>query len=552
MDYLRTIVAQSEPLLLFLVIGLGFLLGQIKYRGFKLGVAGVLFAGLFFGGWVPEGAEPLSIAHQVMQIGLILFVYTIGLSSGAGFFASLKSHGLRFNISLVVSLSLGAAATLGVGLWMGLEHGQIAGVFCGGLTNTPALAAVTEFMINSGIGDPRNPAVGYSMTYPFGILGGMMAFQVFALAYRKAAVREKTDADARALKRSSLITAQFEVRNPELYGRAIGELRIQEQTGMVVSRHRHGDGVAVATKYSVLNEGDVLTAAGAEVDIQKAEGYFGAKSVAPQTETSGTIVMRRILVSRKELAGKTIRGLELDRRFNAQITRLRRADIDMVPDHHTFRVALGDRVRVVMPKENAAEVAEYFGDSERSISELDYTALTLGISLGVLLGMIPIPVPGGSFVSLGFAGGPLVAGLILGRLGRTGPLVWSLPLESNNALRHIGLLFFLAAVGVLAGGRFLHALSSSGWQLFTLVFLTTTITTTLMLLLLRHYGQATVVEAIGATSGMQTQPATLARAYDMSKSEDTFVAYATTYPVAMVGKILIAQLIVIICSMLSS
>ncbi|MFH1687267.1 MAG: aspartate:alanine exchanger family transporter [bacterium] len=552
MESVRAIIAQSEPLLLFLVIGIGFMLGQISYRGFKLGVAGVLFAGLFFGAWAPHGSAPMAIAHQVMQIGLILFVYTIGLTSGAGFFSSLKSHGLRFNIALVCALSIGAMVTLLVGRWLSLQPGQIAGVFCGGLTNTPALAAVTELMNNSGIGDPRDPALGYSMTYPFGILGGMLAFQLFSMIYRKAAERETADAEVRARMRSSLTTANFEVRNPDLFGKPIGALRIQERTGMIASRHRHGDAVAVPTKYSVLSEGDILTVVGAEIDVNRAEDYFGTKPVVPSTDPTGTIVMRRILVSQKELAGKTIHELELGRRFNAQITRLRRADIDMVPNYDTHRIELGDRVRVVMPKEKAAEVAEFFGDSERSVSELDYTALTLGISFGVLLGMIPIPIPGGSYVSLGFAGGPLVAGLILGRLGRTGPLVWSLPSESNQALRHIGLLFFLAAVGVMAGGRFLYALSSSGWQLFTLGLLTTTVTTALTLLLLRHYGKATVVEAIGATSGMQTQPATLARAYEMSKSDDTFVAYATTYPVAMIGKILIAQLIIIVCSMLSS
>jgi putative transport protein len=452
MDAIREIIADSEPLLLFLVIGVGFLLGQVQIKGFKLGVAGVLFAGLFFGAWVPPGTEPMTIALQIMQIGLILFVYTIGLSSGAGFFTSLKDHGLRFNIALVTALGIGAAATLGVGLWIGLEPGQIAGVFCGGLTNTPALAAVTEFITNSGIGDARDPAVGYSMTYPFGILGGMLAFQVFSMVYRKAAVQEKAEAELRSQMQSNLTSADFEVRNPELFGKPIGQLRIQKETGMIISRHRHGGVEVVPTKYSVLHEGDVVTAAGAEVNVTKAEGFFGAKSVVTPTEPSGDITMRRILISRKELAGKTIQQLELDHNFNAQITRLRRSDVDMVPDYYTTKVELGDRVRVVMPRKKAAEVAKFFGDSERSISDLDFTALTLGISLGVLLGLIPIPVPGGNFVSLGFAGGPLIAGLVLGRLGRTGPLVWSLPQESNHALRHIGLLFFLAAVGVMAGG----------------------------------------------------------------------------------------------------
>jgi putative transport protein len=546
---LRQIVELSEPLLLFLVIGIGFSIGQIRVHGFKLGVAGVLFVGLLFGGWRPDGAAPFSIAPQVMQIGLILFVYTVGLTSGSGFFASLKSRGLSFNTALVCALGVGAITTLLVGHWMSLEVGQIAGVFCGGLTNTPALAAVTELITNSGIGDPRDPAVGYSMTYPFGIVGGLLAFQIFARVYRKASEGERANADLMTSLKTDLASADFKIKNPELFDKPIGELKIQEKVGLIISRQQHGSVVTIPTKYSVLHEGDVVCAVGTEVKIREAEDYFGARSNEPLEQLGGSITLRRILVSRKELAGQTIQQLEIDRQFNAQITRLRRADVDIVPDHNTV-VHIGDRVRVVMPADKAAEVAKFFGDSERGISELDYTALTLGISLGVLIGMIPIPIPGGGYVSLGFAGGPLVAGLVLGKLGRTGPLVWSLPSGSNNALRHIGLLFFLAAVGVMAGGRFFEALSGNGWQLFVLGLLTTTVTTSMTLLLLRHYGKSTIIEAIGATSGMQTQPATLARAYEMSNSDETYVAYATTYPVAMVGKILIAQLLVIIANLL--
>ncbi len=545
--WLREVVAQSEPLLLFLVIGLGFLLGQLKIRSFKLGVAGVLFVGLIFGGWRSGNDEPLTIAYQVMQLGLILFVYTVGLTSGAGFFAALKTRGLRFNLALAAALVSGGVATLLTGEWIGLQAGHIAGVYCGGLTNTPALAAVTELMSNLGIGDSRDPAVAYSMTYPFGIIGGMLAFTIFQYAFRKAAERERSEAAARTQMKTCVSSAEFEIRNPELFDQPIGAVRVQDKVGLIISRQCHSDTVTIPTKYSVLHQGDVVKVVGSEQDIEKAESFFGARASEKMTELSGAITMRRILVSKKKLCGKTIGELELDRVFNAQITRLRRADVDIVPDHDTI-IQLGDRVRVVMPKEKASEVASFFGDSERSISELDYTALTLGISLGVLIGMIPIPLPGGSFVSLGFAGGPLVAGLILGKLGRTGPLVWALPAESNNALRHIGLLFFLASVGVMAGGRFFTALSGNGWQLFLLGLITTTLTTSLTLLLLRFYGKATIIEAIGATSGMQTQPATLARAYEMSQSDDTYVAYATTYPLAMVGKILIAQLLLLIAS----
>jgi len=549
MSALRDLLLRSEPLLLFLVIGLGYLVGQIRIRGFGLGIAGVLFVGLFFGGWRTENSEPFKIAPQVTEIGLILFVYAVGLTTGPGFFDSLKSRGLRFNVAVVGSLVLGAAATLVLGRTLSLSVGQISGVYCGGLTNTPALAAATELMHRSGIGDPNDPAVGYSMAYPYGVVGGLLAFQLFIAIYRKAFDKERAESEARLKAASRLVTGNFEIRNPALYGKPIGELRVQDEIGVIISRHRHAGKVGIPTKYTILNEGDAVVVVGSEAKVKAAVGYFGAESKDHLEWIRESITMRRILVSRKALAGCTIESLELDRRFNAQVTRLRRADIDMVPTQDTV-LELGDRLRVVMPSDKSADVAKYFGDSERQISELDYTALTLGISAGVLIGMIPIPVPGGTSVSLGFAGGPLIAGLILGKLGRTGPIVWSIPLEANHALRHIGLLFFLAGVGVTAGNRFFQTLSTTGWQLVLLGVVATTLTTALTLFLLRHFGRGTIISAIGATSGMQTQPATLARAYELSGSDETYVAYATTYPVAMVGKILIAQLLILIGNMM--
>jgi len=545
MDEVREILKGSEPLLLFVVIGLGFLAGQVKVRGFSLGVAGVLFAGLLIGAWHPEGTEAFTLAPQETQVGLILFVYAVGLTSGSGFFASLRSQGLRFNIALVVSLLAGAVVTVAAGKWLGLSVGQVSGVYCGGLTNTPALAAVTEMMSGGELGDPRDPAIGYSLAYPYGVIGGLLSFQVFAWILRKRAAAERAEAVQRAAQEDTPAVGDFRVTNPALFGRAIGELEVETKTGLRISRHKHGDKLAVPTKYTTLQEGDLLVAVGTQAALAGGQAYFGEVSGASLERAGGDVCARRILVSHKALAGKTIGSLGLDRKFNAQATRLRRADVDMRA-RPAMRLQLGDRLRVVMPLERQKEVTEFFGDSERAISELDYTALTLGIALGVLIGLIPIPIPGGSSVSLGFAGGPLVAGLVLGRLGRTGPLVWSIPLEANQALRHIGLLFFLAGVGVHAGGGFFTALSSNGVQLLVLGLLTTTTTTVLMLVLMRTFAKASVVSAIGATSGMQTQPATLARAYEMSQSEETYTAYATTYPVAMVGKILIAQLLIVV------
>jgi len=545
----RQALVNSDPLLLFVVIGLGFLVGQIRARGVSLGVAGVLFVGLLLGAWRPEGEAPFVIAPQITQVGLILFVYAVGLTSGPGFFASIRTRGARFNLAMLVALISGAALALVLGLWLELTAGQIAGIFCGGLTNTPALAAVTEMMQGKNIGDPADPAAAYSIAYPWGVVGGLLAFQAFAWAYRKPATVERAEAQARAVEFTKPTSADFRVTNPTLFDKAIGELEVRNKTGLTISRVRHDGDTYVPTKYTRLNQGDLVVAVGSEPAIARGADFFGEKSAEHIERAFEQVCMRRVLVSRKNLVGRTIGSLDLDRTFNAQITRLRRADLDMVPTSGMV-LEMGDRVRVVMPVGKEAEIAQFFGDSERDASEVDYIALTLGIAIGVLLGLVPIPVPGGASLSLGFAGGPLVAGLILGHLGRTGPVVWSLPYESSQTLRHIGLLFFLAGVGVMAGGRFLEALSTNGPQLLGLGFLVTSVTTALTLLLLRHAGKATVISAIGATSGMQTQPATLARAYEMSQSEETYVAYAITYPVAMVGKILIAQLLVILANYL--
>lgn len=549
LEGLRELLQESQPLLLFLVIGIGYLLGQIKIKGIGLGIAGVLFVGLAFGAWQPEGMEPLHIAEEVRVVGLILFVYAIGLSSGPGFFTALRQNGVRFNLAVLAALVLGAIVALVCGRLLGVSSGLASGAFCGGLTNTPALAAVTQMMNAHHPELAMQPTLGYSLSYPFGVLGGLFAFQVLVTLNNAQYAQEESARDAALSDGGKPLSRNYEIRNPKLFGKALGELRVQDATGLIVSRVRHGDEVMVPTKYTAFHEGDVVVAVGKQSHLDKAVEYFGAVSLEHLESNRERIEMRRVLVSNKKLVGKTIEELELDRRFNAQITRLRRADLDIVPTA-MMTIELGDRLRIVMPKESVSDVTQFFGDSERHIAELDYTAITLGICLGVLVGMIPIPIPGGASLSLGFAGGPLIVALVLGKIGRSGPIVWSIPHESNMALRHIGLLFFLAGVGVSAGGLFLRAIEETGWQLILLGFLITTITTATTMLLLRTFAGGSVFATLGATSGMQTQPATLARAHELTRSDQVYITYATTYPVAMIGKILLAQIIVLLGSRL--
>jgi len=501
-DAFQQLLLHNEPLLLFLVIGVGYLLGQIRIGSFKLGVAGVLFAGLFFGAWHPPNTAPPD-QRAVMEIGLILFVYAVGLTSGAGFFASLRLRGVRFNLAVLAGLISGAIVGVALGRMMGLNITVISGAYCGGLTNTPALAAVTELLRGRMPQQVSDPTVGYSLTYPIGVFSVLIIYQLFVALKRRELKAEQEKVAAMAAGAERVVVKNFVVTNPTLFNRAIGELRVQEATGVIISRVRHEGDLFVPTKYTLLKEDDIIVAVGKQADIEKAAEYFGAESHERLELSRENIEMRRVLVSNKALVGKSIAELELDRRFNAQITRLRRADIDMLalPD---ITLELGDRLRVVMPRQLVGEVSRFFGDSERMVAQLDFTALTLGIVIGVLVGMIPIPMPGGGSVKLGIAGGPLVVALILGKWGRTGPIVWQIPLEANQTLRHIGLLFFLAGVGIGAGDRFLTTLRSTGPQLLGLGLVINVVTIGVAMILLRRFGHSSVTGTLCAISGMQT------------------------------------------------
>lgn len=544
---IRDILFHTPVLLIFVVIGLGYVAGQIKIYGFSIGIAGVLFVGLAFGAWQPQGAKPFAIAGLIPELGLILFVYAIGLTSGPGFFHSLKERGIRFNIAALLSLVLGAVLAVVGGYLLGLSPGLVSGVFCGGVTNTPALAAVTQLVAPSE--NVTEPTLGYSVAYPFAILSFLFAFQWLTIARRREFQLEKEALLKNIESETNLVVKHFELRNQKLFGHPIGELRVQDETGLIISRIRHGRNVYIPTKYTLLQEGDIVLVVGAKKNVEKGIEYFGAESSEHIDINSDKIAWRRILVSNKALVGCKIRDLELERRFNAQITRLRRADIEIVPSHEEV-VELGDRLAVVMPAEKTGEVSKFFGDSERGIADLDFTAITLGISLGVLIGIIPIPLPGGSTLSLGIAGGPLIVALILGKLGRTGPLLWVIPMEANHAIRHIGLLLFLSSVGVTAGSHLEKTIVHNGVKLLFLGVLISVVTTVAMIVFLRNFARAGVIATLGASSGMHTQPASLARAYELSESDEVYTTYAVTYPVAMIAKIIFAQLIWIVSSAL--
>jgi putative transport protein len=538
MEALARWLASKELLLLVVVILIGLLLGRLQYRGIRLGSAGVLFGGLVFGAvFQPKVGTGTTV---LKEFGLVLFVYCIGLTSAPGLFTAWRKGGLRLNVVVAAALACAAAAAVLGGRLLGLNSGLIAGVFCGALTNTPALGAVADRLAGTALA--LQPVLGYSVTYPLGVLGALMSLRVFASARRSQLGAELSQ---HVQSQVQIVLANIEVTKPGVTDRSIGELRVRDEVGVVVSRLRRNDELSVPTKYTVLRAGDILTVVGAEPAVAAAVEFLGTRSHEHLEAQRDRVDMRRILVSHRALIGCSLAELELDRRFNAQVTRVRRADIDIVPSNE-LRLQRGDRLRVVAPVQRLPEISRYFGDSERELADLDYVALTLGVALGLFLARVPLPIAGTS-LELGSAGGPLIVAVVLGKLGRTGPLVWSMPYEANLVLRELGLLLFLGGVGIGAGGHLTEVLNREGLGMLSLGAVVTVVAAAVALTLAHTWGRAGVTSSLGATTGMQTQPATLSAAFELcGRSEETYVAYALVYPTAMIGKILLAQLIVML------
>jgi putative transport protein len=540
------LLAENPLLLLFVVIGLGYLIGNISVFGFKLGVAAVLFVGIAFGAL----DKRLALPEHITVIGLVLFVYAIGLQSGPGFFASFRRRGLKYSLLAAILLGTGAITAVIIQKIMGLSAPSASGLFCGALTNTPALAAAVEAAKNLSTNLPaetrefyiNSPVVTYGLAYPFGVFGVMLWFFICGklckidLSKETAALAD-TEADL-------ILSRTFKIINPAIIGKTVENvLSHVGEAGFVLSRIKKGEKTEVVTPGTILESGNLIVAVGDTEAMERALLLFGEQTTEQMPEGIDGISYRRIFVSNKELAGKTIKELRIHRHLQATITRLRRGDVDFVPTPDTT-LELGDRIRVVAPKDQMDKVTKLFGDSLKSIAETDYLSLSLGIVLGVFIGMVPIPLPHGLTFKLGFAGGPLIAGLILGRLGKTGPVIWEIPYNANLVLRQVGLVFFLASIGTKAGGGFGATFQHGGLGLILAGGIITSVVTVSTILIGYKYLKLPMMAVMGMMSGIQTQPACLAYANQQTDSELPNVWYATVYPAAMVAKIILAQIIV--------
>jgi putative transport protein len=523
LDLARDIIGTQPILAIFLAIGLGYLVGQINIFGFSLGVGAVLFVGLAIGAFAPKS----NIVGPIGLTGLIMFLYGIGILYGRQFFEGMAgAAGRKYNLLAFVAVIAGLLVALGLGQMFGIKIGHTLGMYAGSMTSTATLQAALDAMGN------KDPSIGYSIAYPFGVIG-----PILCIYFMTRQVKPSFPAKAQRFHMGEITLGA------NCAGRTLGELSRDLPPGVQVTMVRTGGSNTVPSDEMVLNAGDgLLIVADQQEAVANAAAKFGRLEPGLLAKDRSTLDYIRVFVGKAGVVGVPLAQLKLPAGFPTHLLHVRRYDMDLVPAPDLM-LEFGDRVGVLMPPDKREEIRKYFGDTVKATAEFSYVSLGLGMVLGVLLGLIPIPIPGLGTVTLGIGGGPLIVALILGKMRRTGPMLWTMPLPANIVLRNFGLAVFLAAVGINAGQPFVRTVADSG---LTMLFIGAAIllTTVAIVLLVGHYVMKIPYDdLVGVASGATGNPAILVYSTKMAPTERPDIGYAMIFPSMTIVKVIAVQVI---------
>jgi putative transport protein len=534
---------------LCLVTVLGMVLGRIRILSFRLGVAGILFAGLVFG-YFGVSIDPM-MWEFARDLGLILFVYSFGQEVGPGLLASLRKQGLRLNLLAAGVVLGGGVIALLLHRFAGIPLAAAAGLFSGATTNTPSLAAVQQslkFMPGYTDAVGQLPSVAYAMAYPFGVIGVILTMGGIRLALRVDPRRAAEELEALKEKDTQRLAGiNIEVRNPDLDGIPVIRLVSMVGEGVVISRLARGlRAQEVPRAETKIRIGDRLHAVGTPAMLEKLKSLVGVEISLDLTGTRSEFTSRRIIVTRRAILGKSIQELNLRETYGLVVTRIIRTGIEFSP-RAGFRLQFGDELRVVGKAAAIDTFAEDAGESGERLSQAAVVPMFIGIALGVLLGSLPFKLPGSSVTfRLGLAGGPLIVAILLSRIGSIGPLVWHVPPSANQMLRTIGISLFLAAVGIGAGAGFVETFLRVGVSWFVGGALITLVPVLLASLVARLFFKLNYLSLCGLIAGSMTNPPALAYANSLAPmSDETSIVFVTVYPLTMLLRLFIVQALVL-------
>ena len=519
----RDIIGTQPILTAFLAIGLGYLVGQISIGSFSLGVGAVLFVGLALGAFAPKA----QITGPIGLIGLIMFLYGVGILYGRQFFEGMTgAAGRKYNFLAFVGVIAGLVVALGLGRMFGVRIGHTLGIFAGSMTSTATLQAALDVMVN------KDPSIGYSVAYPFGVIGPILCIYFM----------------------TRLVQPKFPPKEPQMHMGEITlgpnwtnatyeDLRRDLPSGIQVTMVRKKSQNVVPSAGLMLEACDGLLVVAERFDeLNDTAGRLGKLDPGRIVKDRSALDYIRVFVGKASVVGIPLARLSLPTGFPVQLLHVRRYDTDLVPSPD-LALEFGDRVGVLMPPDRKAAIRQFFGDSVKAAAEFSYVSLGIGMVLGVLLGLIPIPIPGVGTVTLGIGGGPLIVALIAGKLRRTGPLLWVIPLPANIVLRNFGLALFLATVGVNAGQPFVKTVSETGLQLL-LIGVAVLLATVVIVLLVGHYlMKIPFDDLLGVTSGATGNPAILVYSTRMAPTERPDIGYAMIFPSMTIVKVIAVQIV---------
>jgi putative transport protein len=521
---------QSSYFALFLIVALGFMLGRVRFKGLSLDVSAVIFIALLFGHF------GVIIPKELGNFGLVLFIFTIGIQAGPGFFDSFKSKGKV--LILITLLIISSACLTGIGFkyLLDLDTPSVVGLIAGALTSTPGLAVAIDSTQSS------SASIAYGIAYPFGVIGVILFVKLLPKIFRKDINEEARKIDClRKGKYPSLTTGTFRISNSNIFGKTLVQLQVRSMTGAVVSRIKHGKVTEMPTAHTVLQEGDLIKAVGDDKALAQLAMLVGER-IEGDIPLATTHEIESLLLTNKSVINKTLGHLNLQGTFGCTVTRIRRSGIDLAPNP-SLLLKFGDKLMVVGEKENVKELGQFVGNDEKRLSDTDFFPIAMGIVLGVLFGKINISFTEEIAFSPGLTGGILIVALGLSAIGKTGPIIWSMSASANQLLRQLGLLLFLAEVGTSAGVNLVSTFQSSGMTLFG-VGLAITIIPMIVATVVGHFVfKINILDMMGTITGGMTSTPGLAAADSMTDSDAPSIAYATVYPIAMVFLIIFIQVI---------
>lgn len=521
--------------LLLLITILGTAFGKLRLKSFSLGSSGIIFVALLFG----HLGYTLPIDFQ--SLGLVLFIYSIGLQAGPGFITTLRSRGLRLSLGAFVIIAVGFATTLAMSWWYGFDADISAGIFAGALTSTPGLAVAVEMAGDSGA------AASYGLTYFFGVTGVILFVQLLPRVMKIDIQREETRLNEEvASTREPLKMQHIEITNPNIFDRKVKDLRLGSLAPVVITRLLQvgADQPILVSGETILRQGDHIRIVGRPADLKKIQPLLGCL-IDKEIQFDRALTKKSIIVSKKEVAGMSLTQLNCREVFNVQATGVTRNGFDL-PATPNLRLQMGDIVHAVGERSSLANIIKIFGNNTKELYSINLLPIFIGLLFGFFIGQLPLYLPYAGTFTLGTTGGVLVAGIVLSNLHKTGPFVWEIPSTANSFIRALGLTLFMATVGTRTGETIVTTISEQGIDLFVAGVVVTLVPLLVSIFLCKYLLDLPFLRMLGVVTGSMTSTPGLAAVSELSKTHYASSAYATVYPVALIGMILFTKLLVFI------